>query len=291
MQIVISMPAFNEENTILSVINEIQLVMDQTQYKYKILVLNDGSQDKTEEIAKKAGALVRSHDRNKGLAETFKSEMKFCLDEKADIIVHTDADGQYPASYIPKLIEEIINGNDLVLGSRFSGKIESMSFIKRIGNIAFAKVFTQLCKTKITDSTTGFRAFTKSVAKEIELNTKFTYTHEQLIKAARQKFKIIEIPIYARKTRESKLMKGPFDYAIKAWINLIRIYRDYDPLSFFGKIGITMIALGLLISLYITYYYLSYGFVGGIPRVILSAMLILSGIQIIIFGLLADMRA
>lgn len=284
------MPAFNEEKTITSVISEIQLVMNTTDYKYKILVLNDGSEDKTEEVAKKAGAIVRSHNRNKGLAETFKSEMKFCLDQKADIIVHTDADGQYPAEYIPKLLEQIEEGNDLVIGSRFSGKIESMPFVKRIGNIAFAKVFSQLCKTKITDSTTGFRAFTKSVAKEIEFNTNFTYTHEQLIKASRQKFKIKEIPIYARKTRESRLMKGPFDYAIKAWINLIRIYRDYDPLSFFGKIGITMITLGLLICLYILYYYLNYGIVGGIPRVILSAMLILSGIQIIIFGLLADMK-
>jgi len=165
-----------------------------------------------------------------------------------------------------------------------------MPFIKRLGNIAFAKVFTNLTKTKITDSTTGFRAFTKEVAQEIEYFTNFTYTHEQLIRAARLKFKITEIPINTRKTRESRLMKGPFDYAIKAWINLIRIYRDYDPLSFFGKIGITFITIGTLIGIYIFYYYLNYGIVGGIPRVMLSAMLILAGIQIIIFGLLADMK-
>jgi hypothetical protein len=85
-------------------------------------------------------------------------------------------------------------------------------------------------------------------------------------------------------------MKGPFDYAIKAWINLIRIYRDYDPLTFFGKIGVAFITIGTLIGLYIIYHLLIYGIVGGIPRVMLTAMLILAGIQIIIFGLLADMK-
>jgi len=290
MQIIISIPAFNEEKTLGNVIEEIKLEMIKTNYKYKILVLNDGSTDKTIEVAKQHGAIVYSNSRNKGLAATFKEEMKYCLKEKADIIVHTDADGQYPAEFIPQLIKKIEEGYDLVLGSRFTGEIESMPFIKRLGNIAFAKVFTNLTKTKITDSTTGFRAFTKEVAQEIEYSTNFTYTHEQLIRAARLKFKITEIPINTRKTRESRLMKGPFDYAIKAWINLIRIYRDYDPLSFFGKIGITFITIGTLIGIYISYYYLNYGIVGGIPRVMLSAMLILAGIQIIIFGLLADMK-
>jgi glycosyltransferase involved in cell wall biosynthesis len=290
MQVIISIPAYNEEQTLPTVLEEIKTEMSKTKYKYKILVQDDGSTDKTIEVAKKHGAIVHSNYRNKGLAETFKEEMKHCLEEKADIIIHTDADGQYPAEFIPKLIKKIEEGYDLVLGSRFTGKIEDMPFIKKIGNKAFARVFTNLTKTKITDSTTGFRAFTKEVAKEIEYSTNFTYTHEQLIRASRLKFKIIEIPINARKTRESRLMKGPFDYAIKAWINLIRIYRDYDPLTFFGKIGVAFITIGTLIGLYIIYHLLIYGIVGGIPRVMLTAMLILAGIQIIIFGLLADMK-
>ena len=290
MLVIITIPAYNEEHTIAAVITEIHVVMDKTKYRYKILVLNDGSTDKTVEIAEKCGAKVYSHERNKGLAETFKSEMKYCLQEKADIIVHTDADGQYPAEYIPKLLEEIEKGYDLIIGSRFSGQIEAMPLTKRMGNMAFARVFSQLTKTKITDSTTGFRAFTKELAQNIEYNTDFTYTHEQLIRASRLKFKIKEIPIYARKTRESRLMKGAFDYAIKAWINIFRIYRDYNPLAFFGKIGITLLALGSLIGLWVLYNFLSQGVVGGLPRVILSAILILAGIQIILFGLLADMK-
>ncbi|MDP3728024.1 MAG: glycosyltransferase family 2 protein [bacterium] len=290
MLVVITIPAWNEEQTLGAVISEIILIMDQSKYKYKIHVQDDCSIDTTAKLAKKYGAIVHSNERHKGLAETFHEEIKHCLELNADIIVHTDADGQYPAEFIPKLIEEIEKGNDLVIGSRFAGKIEDMPLIKRLGNMAFAYVFTQLCHTKITDSTTGFRAFTKNVAKDIHFSTDFTYTHEQLIRAARLKFQIKEIPIYARKTRESHLMKGPFDYAMKAWINIFRIYRDYNPLAFFGKIGLTLFTLGLLSSLWVLYNYLATGMVGGIPRVILAAMLILAGMQIMLFGLLADMK-
>ncbi len=290
MLTIISIPAWNEEKTLPFVLTEIKTVMDRTKYKYKILVLNDGSKDKTIEVAKKHGAIVYSNARNKGLAETFKHEIKRCIELGADIIVHTDADGQYPAEYIPKLIQEIENGNDLILGSRFAGDIESMPFMKRIGNIAFAKLFSRLTKTELTDSTTGFRAFTRQVAEDIEYTTDFTYTHEQLIKASRLKFKIKEIPIFARKTRESKLMKGPFDYAMKAWINLFRIHRDFAPLAFFGKVGIAFLALGSILGLWVVFNVIAYGQTGGIPRVILTALLVLTGIQIILFGFLADMQ-
>jgi len=290
MLVVITIPAYNEEETLPSVLKEIHGVMKKTKYKYKVLVLNDGSRDKTVEVAKKGGAKVHSHSRNQGLAATFTSEMHYCLEEKADIIVHTDADGQYPAEFIPKLIKEVENGNDLVLGSRFAGEIEAMPIVKRLGNMAFAMVFSKITKTRITDSTTGFRAFTREVADSITYTTNFTYTQEQLIRASRQSFKIKEIPIYARSTRESRLMKGPIDYAIKAWINIFRIYRDYNPLAFFGKIGIVFLTLGALLGLNIVYYVLQYGEASGTPRVILSALLILAGIQIMLFGLLADMR-
>ncbi|MFH1972219.1 MAG: glycosyltransferase family 2 protein [archaeon] len=289
MFVIISIPALNEEKTLPVVLKEINGVMKKTKYKYKVLVLDDGSTDKTIEVAKKNGAVVFSNGRNLGLALTFRHEMRRCLELNADVIVHTDADGQYPAEYIPKLIEEIENGNDLVLGSRFSGEIEDMPFIKKFGNVAFAKVLSQMTKTKITDSTTGFRAFTRKVAEEIKYDTNFTYTHEQLIKASRLKFKIKEIPIYARKTRESKLMKGPFDYAIKAWTNLFRLQRDYNPLGFFGKIGLMFFTAGILVGLWVLYNILAYGAAGGIPRVVLTMLLIITGLQIVLFGFLAEM--
>jgi len=288
-KVIITIPAFNEENTLPRVLEEIKKTMKHTKYDWMLQVVDDGSKDKTVQVAKKYGAIVISHGRNKGLAEAFKTEISNALKLGADIIVHTDADGQYPAKHIPELIKKVEEGNDLVLGSRFAGKIEHMSFMKKIGNKAFSKVLSHFTKTKITDSTTGFRAFNRAVAEEIELINTFTYTQEQIIKAAMKKFKVAEIPVYARKTRESRLFKSSWEYAWKAWINIFRIYRDYEPLKFFGRIGCTMFILGFAIGLYILYEIWITGGVGGIPRVILSAVLMLTGVQIVLFGFLADM--
>lgn len=289
-QIIISIPAYNEEKDLGITLEGIRAVMKTTAYNYKILVLNDGSNDATEKIAKEHGAMVVSHRRNKGLAETFRSEMKECLERKADIIVHTDADGQYDPQHIPQLIEKVQEGYDLVLGSRFrERKMRHMPFTKRFGNILFSKVLSSLTKIRITDSTTGFRAFTAELAQEIDFINTFTYTQEQIIKAAKQGFRIVEIPINSRRTRKSRLFKNPLQYAIKAWINIFRIYRNYEPLQFFGKIGLSFFAVGLVLGSWLVYRFLILGRVGRLPTTVLSALLMLAGIQTILFGFLADM--
>ncbi len=288
MNIVITIPAYNEEKTLPLVLEEIKEVMKNRNYNYKILVLNDGSIDETAEAAKKHGAIVVSNKKNRGLAVTFQREMEECLKLKADIIVHTDADGQYRSEHIPELIEKVKSGYDLVLGSRFIYQNYSGSLAKKYGNMAFAKVFSGLLNIKMSDTTTGFRAFNSDVAR-LPLINNFTYTQEQLIRAGKAGMKVAEIPITTRKTRKSKLFKNPFDYAIKSWINILRIYRDFAPLKFFGYAGGVLFLFGVLISIYITGHFLIFGNVGGIPRVVLSALLMLTGLQIIILGFLADM--
>lgn len=288
MKVTISIPAYNEEATISKVIQDIKDAMNKTKYKYKILVLNDGSTDKTAELSKNAGAIVISNERNLGLAQTFKKEMEECLKLKSDIIVHTDADGQYPAEHIPELIAKIEQGHDLVLGSRFGKGNYSGAFSKRIGNLVFARALSKILKTKITDSTTGFRAFTKEIAK-LPLINNFTYTQEQLIRASREKAKITEIPIKTNKTRKSRLFKGIFDYAIKAWINIFRIYRDFEPLKFFGLFGTAFLSIGFIIGAWLVYLFITTGRVGHMPSLVLSALLVITGVQIVLFGFLADM--
>jgi len=288
MKVIITIPAYNEERTLPTVIKEIKKVMSQTKYHYKILVLNDGSQDNTGIVAKKAGAKVVSHKVNRGLAATFISEMQECKKMKADIIVHTDADGQYPAKYIPELIKKVEAGDDLVLGSRFKRHIHASSLIKDLTNRIFAYALSSMLRQKVTDSTTGFRAFTTQVAYLPLINT-FTYTQEQLIRASKAGLKIGEIAIKPRRTRPSRLFNSTIKYALKAWINIFRIYRDYDPIKFFGKVGLIFFSGGFLVGLLILKTIITTGKAGGIPRVIISALLILTGIQIILFGFLADM--
>jgi len=290
MKVIITIPAYNEERTLPKVLTEIKEVMSTTKHNYTILVLNDGSSVNTVAVAENLGAIVVSHKKNRGLAETFKSEMKACLQHTADIIIHTDADGQYPSSHIVELIEKIESGYDLVLGSRFKDqKNGHMPFLKKLGNIAFSKVLSHLTKVRLTDTTTGFRAFTAEIARDIKYINTFTYTQEQIIKASRQGFRITEIPIKARKTRESRLFKNPFEYAVKAWINIFRIYRDYQPLSFFGRIGGGLFGGGFLIGMWLLYRFITLGYVGRVPSTILSMLLMLTGLQIILFGFLADM--
>src|SRR3989344_8584649 len=142
--VVISIPAYNEERDVGRVIDEIHLAMRRTFYHYTLLVFDDGSKDRTVEIARQHGAVVASHKRNAGLAQTFRDEMTECIKLKADIIVHTDADGQYPADAIPRLLERINAGYDLVLGSRFKSGRVPLPFLKRLGNRAFAVVLSQL---------------------------------------------------------------------------------------------------------------------------------------------------
>jgi glycosyltransferase involved in cell wall biosynthesis len=290
MLILITIPAFNEGKSIGAVIKSIKGVMKATKYKYKILVVDDGSRDKTAFVAKSLGAIVYSHPKNYGLAETFKTEMQQALKLNADIIVHIDADGQYLPKEIPKLIKEIENGYDLVLGSRFKGKIESMPFLKRFGNIAFSKVISQLTGLRISDGQTGFRAFTKKVAKEISIISTHTYTQEQIIRAVNQKFAIKEVPVYfAKRKGKSRLMTHPFDYATKAWINIIRLYRDYEPLKFFGWSGFFIFSIGFLIGLYLVYLHFTEGIRGHFGLIMLDILVLSIGLQIIIFGFLADM--
>jgi len=288
-KIIVTIPAYNEEATIGKTITGIKNVMKENKYDFSIIVVDDGSADQTAETAKKAGAKVYRHQRNYGLAEAFRTEMSKCLEKKADIIVHMDADGQYRAEDMPALIKEIENGKDLALGSRFKGKIESMPLLKKLGNKAFSKVISHITGIKISDAQTGMRAFTKAVAK-LPITSTHTYTQEQIIRAARSKFRITEIPIYfAKRQDKSRLISNPAEYAIKAWINIFRIYRDYQPLKFFGLFGGLFFFTGFLLGLWIIYLLATTGSVQGIPKVILSFMFISMGIQIILFGFLADM--
>jgi len=291
MLLIVSIPAYNESVTIGRLIGNIHSVMKKNKYNYKILVVDDGSKDNTAEEAKKAGAVVYSHPKNYGLAETFSTEMEKALKLGGDAIVHIDADVQYKPEEIPRLVKEIEKGYDLVLGSRFKGIIESMPFVKRLGNKAFSKVISGIVGIKISDAQTGFRAFTKEVAEKIKITSGYTYTQEQIIRAVRGKFRIKEVPVYfAKRADKSRLISSPLRYATRAWISIIRIYRDYEPLKFFGIIGSSIFFSGFVLGLYLTYIQI---FGEGVNRhlglMMLDILILSIGLQIVIFGFIADM--
>lgn len=293
MKIIITIPAYNEEKNIAHVIKDIKETFSDSQDNIIIQVVDDGSTDNTKTIAEKEGARVISHNINKGLTKTFQTEVNHALTYNPDIIVHIDADRQYNPRDIPKLLTEIKNGYDIVLGSRFQGHIENMPFIKKIGNKIFSFWISTLSKEIITDSQTGFRAFTPEIAKHINFNSAYTYTQEQILKAIQKGYTIKEVPInfYARKDNTtSRLMCNPFHYAIYAGINVLRVYRDLQPLTFFGIIGLFLIIPGILLGIYFIYLHLTIGIKGHLGLLFLMILLLTVGFQIILFAFLADMK-
>ncbi len=287
--VVVIIPAFNEEKTIeKAIVNVNKELLD---FKHQVIVVDDGSTDSTVTKAKKSGAKVISHPRNRGLARAFRTGVKEALKLKPNVLVNFDADLQYDARQIPVLVREVLRGNDLVLASRFSGTIEEMPLVKKVGNLLFSKVISQITGTRISDSQTGFRAFNVCVAK-LKLISNYTYTQEQIIRALRNEFRIKEVPTHFRKRHgKSRLISSPLNYAVRAGVNLVRVYRDFAPLKFFGFIGLFLFFIGLIFGAYLTFLHFTGGIFGHLALIILTALLILIGIQIVLFGFLADIKS
>lgn len=280
-------PAYNEETTIGDVIKSTFHFVDE------ILVINDGSSDNTVEVAKNAGAIVIDNIVNRGLGKTIQRGYNEALKRGADIIVQIDADRQYDPEEIPKLIQPIIeNKADLVLGSRLENLKYEMPWIKKQGNKAFTWLLRRLTGADIKDGQTGFRAIRKEALETIELRGDFTYTQEMIVSASKEGWRIANVPInfYQRSAGESRLMSGPFSYALRAGMIIFRTMRDYDPLRFFGIPGLILFLSGLIIGSAILYRFISLGKIGYDSSVVLTVLLIMSGIQLLFLALMADMK-
>jgi glycosyltransferase involved in cell wall biosynthesis len=284
-------PSYNEEESIASVIKEIE---KDCYDRVEIIVIDDGSTDRTYDEAVKAGAnKVIRFKKNMGLAPAFRAGLENALSMGADIIVNTDADGQYDGKEIPKLIQPILDGKaDVVLGSRVKGTIEDMPLEKRIGNKLATSITRRLCTSDISDAQTGFRAFTREAALHLNVLSDYTYVQETLIQLSHYGFKIVEVPITFRKrtSGKSRLIANVLTYATRAGATIIRTYRDYHPLITFVYIGIILIFCGVISGAVVLYHYATTGVVTGrLPTALLSVLLLLLGFQSFLIGILADM--
>ncbi|MDO8626920.1 MAG: glycosyltransferase family 2 protein, partial [Candidatus Diapherotrites archaeon] len=206
--------------------------------------------------------------------------------------VQIDADNQYTAEDIPKLVKPIIeNKADMVLASRFQGGMEGMPFSKRFGNKISTFVTNKVSGAKISDSTTGFRAIRKEVLEEISPTSDFTYTQEMIIRVQKEGWRIAEIPSFFKKRKfgESRLFSSVITYARNAFLIIILTYRDYHPVKFFGIPGIILGVIGFLLGLHLLQ--LQFAGVNLSTRfglIVLSAFLILSGLILVSMGIIAD---
>ena len=282
--IVIVIPAYNEEETIEKVLSDCK------QYAQHIVVVDDGSTDRTSEILSEFSNIhVLSNKTNQGLGMTMKRGIEYATTLDIKVIITFDADGQYRSTEIPKIAYMVLTKEaDLVLGSRFAGSIEKMSVGKKLGNRLMSFALSVLLGLRITDGQTGFRGISKDLALSYQLRGEYTYTQEMIIQARFQRKKIVEIPIFFDKriSGQSRLIQSPIDYAWKSWLTILRTLRDFQPIWFFGGFGIVSFLLGL--------FFFSITIVSSatIPvpfdLTIFSTILLLIGAQFVFFGFLAD---
>jgi glycosyltransferase involved in cell wall biosynthesis len=291
MKLVVMIPAYNEEETIGKVIEEIPRDIEGAE-EVAVLVINDGSTDNTVEAAKKAGAdKIISFKENKGLAPAFRIGLETALVMGADIVVNTDADFQYNQTQIPDLIKPIIDEEaDVVLGSRFNGWIEHMPTKKRVGN-KLATWITRLASGyPVSDAQTGFRAFSRDAALHLNVMSGYTYVQETILQAVNKGLVVKEIPVEFRKRDgESRLISSVFGYAKRAASTIVMTYTGHEPVKVFSIIGSTIILLGLLTGFRVLVHYLKTGMVTPyLPSAVLTTVLLIVGFQMLIFALVAE---
>ncbi len=290
MKLIIQIPCFNEEETLPVALADLPRQIDGVD-EIEYLIINDGSTDKTVEVAKEHGVHhVISFPKNKGLAKGFMAGIDACLRLGADIIVNTDADNQYNGADIARLVEPIVNGEaEMVIGDRQTNGILHFSwFKKRLQNLG-SWVVRQVSGTTVPDATSGFRALSREAALQMNVVSAFTYTLETIIQAGKKNLAVSHVPIRTNeKLRESRLFRGNWSYIKRSVATMVRIYTMYEPLKMFTTIGAILFSGGLLIGLRFLYFYITQGGAGHIQSLILTAVLLLLGFQIFVLGFIAD---
>ena len=296
-KLIIQIPCYNEEATLGLTLSELPRTLPGIDC-VEWLIINDGSRDRTLEVAQACGVEhIVNFESNQGLAKGFMAGIEACLKAGADIIVNTDADNQYCAADIPKLIAPILEGRaEIVVGARPIREIKHFSPVKKFLQKLGSLVVRFASKTSIPDAPSGFRAISREAALRLNVFNEYTYTLETIIQAGQRGLMITSVPIRTNNyLRPSRLVNSIFTYVQRSLWTIIRIFMTYRPLQFFLMLGSVPFSLGFLLCM--RWLLLFWGIFGDnpskprVPSLILAAILILIGVQLWILGLVADLMA
>jgi glycosyltransferase involved in cell wall biosynthesis len=291
-KLVIQIPCLNESATLPATLADLPRQLPGID-AIDVLVIDDGSSDRTSEVARAHGVrhVVRFRQR-KGLAAAFTAGIDAALRLGADFIVNTDADNQYAGRDIARLLEPLIAGRaDIVIGDRNIRDLRHMSWHKKLLQRVGSWIVRQVSGTKVPDTTSGFRAYTREAALRMTIVSDFSYTLESIIQAGKKRMAIAHIEVGTNpQTRPSRLFDSVFSYVKRSAATIVRVYAIYEPLKIFTYIGGFVFLVGFGISLRFLYYYFyarPYE-TGMIQSLILAAVLMIVGFQVVLIGLLAD---
>ncbi|HFC12160.1 MAG TPA: glycosyltransferase family 2 protein, partial [Anaerolineae bacterium] len=294
MKLIIQIPCLNEEETLPQVLAELPTQLAGIDV-IETLVIDDGSTDNTVAIARANGAThVVSHPCNLGLAKAFQTGLDTCLRLGADIIVHTDADNQYPARYIEALIRPIlIQKADLVIGNRPIEQIAHFSPFKRFLQRLGSRVVRTVSGTNVPDTVSGFRAYSRETALRLQMLTRFSYTLETIIHAGQLGLTIENIDIEVNDpTRESRLAKNNFSFVRRQAATILRLYAFYEPLRTFFYLSLPFFMLGIgFVLRFVIRFLTTNGNAGLIQSVVIGTGLFVVAVLVALIGILADIIA
>lgn len=290
MKLLIQIPCHNEAETLPAALAALPRSLPGVDL-IEILIVDNASTDGTAEVARKLGVQHVVSVPIKGLARAFTTGLEASLKAGADMIVNTDADNQYHAGDIEKLIAPILAGEaDLVVGDRGVGTLAEFSPLKRKLQQLGSWVIGQAATLDVPDATSGFRALSREMALRTMVLSQYSYTLETLIQAGARQMRVVNVPIRTNPpTRPSRLMRGIPDYLAHSSVTIVRAYTMYRPLRVFSAIGGLMSFIGTLLGLRYVYFILVGQAGGHVQSLILAAILVIVGFQVLLIGLLADL--
>jgi glycosyltransferase involved in cell wall biosynthesis len=293
MKLIIQIPCLNEQDTLPTTLAAIPREVpgfDVVEW----LVIDDGSTDRTIEVARAQGVdhIVRLTN-NKGLATAFQAGLDASLKLGADVVVNTDADNQYDGRDIPKLVEPIVAGRaDMVVGNRLVESIEHFSPLKKRLQRLGSWVVRGASGTSVPDTTSGFRAYNREAAIQVQVVSKFTYTLETIIQAGKMLVAVEHTPVRTNpKTRESRLFPSMWSYVRRNTISIFRVYALYEPLKVFMTAAAVVGLASFVIWARFLYFYIDGSGKGHVQSLILGAVLFIAAVQLAALGVVGDILA